>query len=228
MERICPLLGLATDQRTVVDGYDPEHRCLALETPATLERTRQVQLCLTEAHVRCERLATARHRPRATGAASRAALDVAFLSTRLTLEPDTAWRTLGSGRLAGRARGVVIIGATGAVAAVAVVMAANAGLFSAVPASPSPSVVPTSSIAASPTNSVAPSESAAATTAASPTPAVTAAPTPAATARTYVVQLGDTLGVIAAQFGTTVSAIQQANGLGSSTIINVGQVLIIP
>jgi membrane-bound lytic murein transglycosylase D len=51
----------------------------------------------------------------------------------------------------------------------------------------------------------------------------TAAPTP----QTYVVQAGDTLGAIATRFGTTVAAIQAANGL-PNTVINIGQVLVIP
>jgi LysM repeat protein len=51
---------------------------------------------------------------------------------------------------------------------------------------------------------------------------------PQATPRSYVVQEGDTLSAIAARFGTTVGAIQAANGLGQSDLINVGQVLIIP
>jgi len=42
-----------------------------------------------------------------------------------------------------------------------------------------------------------------------------------------VVQEGDTLNGIAVQFGTTVEAIRQANGLPSD-VINIGQVLIIP
>lgn len=44
----------------------------------------------------------------------------------------------------------------------------------------------------------------------------------------YVVQKGDTLSSIAAQFGTTVSAIQQANGIKNADRIYVGQVLWIP
>ncbi len=45
---------------------------------------------------------------------------------------------------------------------------------------------------------------------------------------TYVVQYGDTLGSIASRFGTTVSAIAQANGITNPNLIYVGQVLIIP
>jgi LysM repeat protein len=46
--------------------------------------------------------------------------------------------------------------------------------------------------------------------------------------QTYVVQRGDWLAKIAARFGTTVAAIQAANGLGNNTLIFVGQTLIIP
>ena len=46
-------------------------------------------------------------------------------------------------------------------------------------------------------------------------------------AATYRVRRGDTLGVLARRFGTTVSSLQQANGLRSSRI-NVGQVLEMP
>ena len=55
MDRVCPLLALAADRRTAVDGVDGGHRCHALEPPAALERDRQSRLCLTPAHQRCER-----------------------------------------------------------------------------------------------------------------------------------------------------------------------------
>lgn len=59
-------------------------------------------------------------------------------------------------------------------------------------------------------------------------PAPTATPTPATSGGgTYTVKPGDTLWRIALDNGTTVAAIQQANGLTSS-IIFVGQVLTIP
>jgi hypothetical protein len=66
-------------------------------------------------------------------------------------------------------------------------------------------------------------------TPAPPTPTPTAAPTPtpAPEPRTYVVVSGDTLGSIAARFGTSVQALKNANGL-SGDIINIGQVLVIP
>lgn len=45
---------------------------------------------------------------------------------------------------------------------------------------------------------------------------------------TYKVKSGDNLGAIAAKFGTTVSAIQAANGMGKKTNIRAGQTLKIP
>ncbi|MBN1401453.1 MAG: LysM peptidoglycan-binding domain-containing protein [Anaerolineae bacterium] len=61
---------------------------------------------------------------------------------------------------------------------------------------------------------------------ASPGPAEAVAPT--ATPETYVVQAGDTLGRIAAQYGVTVEAMSEANGIEDPNKIEVGQVLTIP
>ncbi len=62
--------------------------------------------------------------------------------------------------------------------------------------------------------------------------ATTATATPAATtaaaATTYTVRAGDTVSAIAAQYGTTVSAIVQANGLGKNAMIRIGQRLAVP
>jgi LysM repeat protein len=62
-----------------------------------------------------------------------------------------------------------------------------------------------------------------------PTPAPVPPPTnPPPTSGTYTVKPGDTLFHIALQFGTTVSAIAQANNITNPALIYVGQVLIIP
>jgi len=51
---------------------------------------------------------------------------------------------------------------------------------------------------------------------------------PGAADGTHVVQSGETLGLIAGKYGTTVDAIVQANGLSDANYIYVGQQLIIP
>lgn len=53
-------------------------------------------------------------------------------------------------------------------------------------------------------------------------------PNPGGTPSTYTVVRGDTLGRIAARFGTTVAAIASANGITNINLIFVGQVLNIP
>ena len=59
-----------------------------------------------------------------------------------------------------------------------------------------------------------------------PTAGVTAESTPAA--NTYTVVAGDTLWAIAQQFGTTVEALAEANGISDPSAIEPGQVLTIP
>jgi len=61
------------------------------------------------------------------------------------------------------------------------------------------------------------------TVAPTPTP-----PPPPPPQQTYVVQEGDTLAAIAQRFGTTVSALQAANGIEDPDEIIIGQVLVIP
>lgn len=232
MERICPYLALADDGRTVVDGFDAEHRCHALTPPAPLDRPRQVQLCLTEAHARCERFAAARTASLAASSGlPRVAPDVSFGRTRLILEPEPAWRRASTPRVPLSRRTVVVAG-VGATLVAVFVLAGMSGILGGAPlstASPTPEVSP--STAATPTTSPASpvSPSAAASTSGAPTPTLIPAitPTAAPTQRTYVVQPNDTLGLIAQRFGTTIAAIKAANGLTGDGI-NIGQVLIIP
>jgi len=230
VDRICPYLALADDGRTVADGFDAEHRCHALTPPAPLERARQVQLCLTEAHVRCERFAAARTAwLAASSGLPRVAPDVAFGRTRLILEPEAARRTLSGPPATRVSRRTVLIGGVAAVV-VALLLLGNALGILGTATAPTPS--PSPSATATATESVAPTPSPSPTNLPTPipTPTPTAAPTgtPAPTPRTYVVRSGDTLTTIAAQFGTTAQAIAEANGITLGTILDVGQVLIIP
>lgn len=85
---------------------------------------------------------------------------------------------------------------------------------SAAPAG-SPSPAPMASSSAAPASSPTPGTSASASTSPSGT-------------LTYTVRSGDTLGTIAAKFGTTVKAIAAANGITDTRLIHPGQVLAIP
>ena len=226
MDRICPYLALADDGRTVADGFDPEHRCHALTPPAPLDRSRQVQLCLTEAHARCERFAAARTAwLAASSGLPRVSPDVDFGRTRLVLEPEAAWRSLSTSPSARFTRPAVLVAAVALAVVGLLVVSSLFGILSGAPAAGTSTPSPSPSAWARPSASVAPASSgpSASTPGASVPPAETPAPTP----RTYIVKQGDTLNLIATEFGTTVAAIQAANGM-TGTAINVGQVLIIP
>ncbi|MEO8252690.1 MAG: LysM peptidoglycan-binding domain-containing protein [Chloroflexota bacterium] len=229
MERICPYLALADDGRTVADGFDAEHRCHALTPPAPLERARQVQLCLTEAHARCDRFASARTAwLAASSGLPRVAPDVDFGRTRLILEPEPAWRNLAKTPRAPLSRGALLVGMAAAAVVVVLLLGSVFRLFVGAPPrggspTPSPSTSPEASASTSPTASATQSASAVPTATIAPTPS----PTPVPTQRIYIVKQGEYLSLIAQRFGTTVQAIKDANGLTSDTI-NVGQRLIIP
>lgn len=80
-----------------------------------------------------------------------------------------------------------------------------------------------------PTGTVLPTVAPRATfTPAPATPAPTATPTVTPTPIVYVVQSGDTLLAVAAQYGVTAEAIQEANGIVDPRRLQVGQELIIP
>jgi LysM repeat protein len=227
VDRICPYLALADDGRTVADGFDPEHRCHALSPPAPLERSRQVQLCLTEAHARCERFEAARTAwLAASSGLPRVAPDVAFGRTRLVLEPEAAWRNLASSPTNRLSSPAVLVAALALALVGLLVLGSLFGILNGT-ATESETASPSPSLSASPEASVPPASSEAPATASANASSAPPGETPAATPRTYVVREGDTLNQIAQQFGTTVEAIQAANGL-TGTEINIGQVLVIP
>jgi hypothetical protein len=235
VDRVCPLLGLAGERGVTIDGVDAAHRCFAEDPPTPLERGLQAQLCLTAGHTRCERYLAFASR---TGAAmpGTARIGDGFVTTRLLLAPQPAWRGMAGRARTARATPWVVVGA--GVAALGLASAALAGPLLEDPANeaattlatPRASATPTLAPTAPPTASPTPSPSH------SPTPVpVTPAPTPAPTPvvtpapqQTYTVAEGDTLAAIADQFGTSVSALQQANGIDDPDEIFVGQVLVIP
>jgi LysM repeat protein len=239
MERVCPFLALAADARTVVGGYDADHRCHADGPPAAIERQRQLGLCLTDAHRDCELYIAAVKRHAATLAAPPPAPDAVLSRTRLLLEPNQMNGPL-AGLRTGRLRRYGLAGAIAAVGVGAVVTGTAGGLGSLVGRdSPSPSATevpatgsrlatPTPPLHASP-DPMAGSPTASAMPAASQPVTAPSAPPSAepSSAQIYVVRQGDTLSSIAEAFGVTVAAVMDANGL-ESDVINVGQQLVIP
>ena len=198
----------------------------------------QAQLCLTAAHERCERFLQFAAR---SGSANPGHSRVAdgLLTTRLLLAPQPACRGI-----AGRARSARTapwVAAGAGIAVLGVTAAALAGPLMAEPvadlaARTTPSPNPTASPTPVPTPIATPVPTATSSPTPSPTPLpATPAPTPAPTAaptppppQSYVVAQGDTLAAIAERFGTSVGALQGANGIEDPDEIVVGQVLVIP
>jgi LysM repeat protein len=243
VDRICPFLALSADHRTVVDGYDPGHACHALPEPEALDRSRQAEQCLTEAHRQCDRyLAFLRRRASDIATFPAPSADALITRTRLVLEPEARRRRgMGTAPLGLRPRRWLMAGGVAAVGVAAAATAAGGGFSGLVGRTPPSDPEPRPSTTSSPAPRVSPAQTAEATVeashAASPQPA-TPASTPQATTRsavataepspaTYVVRQGDTLSLVATRFGTSVAAIQRANGLNSD-VINIGQVLVIP
>jgi LysM repeat protein len=239
VDRVCPLLGLASDRRVAVDGVDNAHRCHADLAPMALERQQQAQLCLTPSHERCERYLA--HLARHGRGSGRTALGDGLVSTRMLLAPEPAWRGI-AGR-AGRApRGPLV--AVGVVAlgvglgGVGLASALIDGRVELAGSTESPSPVPSEPATASPTPRISPSPRPTASPSPSPSPSPTATPTAAPTPtpgptpppaqQTYTVVEGDTLALIAERFGTSVEALQAANGIEDPDEIIIGQVLVIP
>lgn len=240
MERICPFLATSDDGRAVVDGYDRAHVCRADGGRQPVDRSRQVGYCLSDSHRGCERYveALARRGPVSWPDPSP---DAAIRQTRLVLQPAAARRTLPVAGLSPRSRRWLVGGAVATIG-VAAVASGVVGSLGAVVGSGSPAATATPSPSTGSSSAPVAAASATPTPTALPTPTPTPAPTasavdtptpeptatPAPQPQTYIVQPGDTLNGIAIRFGTTVEAIQEANGLGASDVILVGQVLIIP
>jgi hypothetical protein len=231
VDRICPFLALEADLRSALAAYDPEHRCMALDAPAPLDRAIQQQRCLSAEHLSCERfiqgtaaLAQRRRTPLP-------APDARFISTRLVLEPDDGWLPMGLAPRPLRRRRMALTGATVLVLGAAGVALSTRG-FGLMPTAALPTDQPTATPGVDPTAQPTPSTTIGPTPKASarstaPT-ARPATPSPRSTPHVYVAQAGDSLSSIAARFGVSVQAIMSANGLANANLVNVGQVLVIP
>jgi LysM repeat protein len=142
------------------------------------------------------------------------------------------------GTMISERRGWQVVPAVALVAALGALGLANlgspSGSVSQTPGVASPAVVASPTVAAPPTSESSAPASDVPTTPPTPAPTVTPGPTPAPTATpvpsaraSYTVKSGDTLYGISRQFGVTVSALMDFNGL-TSNVLHVGQVLRIP
>jgi LysM repeat protein len=239
VDRICPFLALRDDHRTAIDGYDRGHACHAQQPPEPLDRARQAELCLAESHRQCEfYLAYLSEHAAAAAAVPLPSSDTHIARTRLIVEPDTRRiGPAGAPTFGTSPRRWLVAGGIAAVGVAAAATAVAGGFNNLVGGHAVPSVSERTDSATPSTATATADPTATATQAPSasgPTAPPTATPkpqrTPAATPQrqTYVVQDGDTLSTIANRFGTSVAAIQRANGLKNSDVINVGEVLLIP
>ncbi len=241
MERICPFLALEGDRRTVVGVFDVEHRCGAVQPRPSLTREEQLSTCLVIEHRSCPRFLQAEEaRWNRAGGWPAPAIDARLLSTRLVLGPDAGRSRSGGGRPMATRWG---LGAAAAVVGAAAVTASATGALDALPlgGAPSETAAPSSTPQSTPQPAVGGPSPRPPRATASPTPAeaptATArptrepadrTPTPAPAPQTYTVQAGDTLAAVAVRFGTSVEALQAANGIDDTDVILVGQVLVIP
>ena len=214
---ICPYLK-AADGRSRRARAWRGHRCAAVEPPTPLSGDKQRRLCLLAAHVDCLTYRAAAGGPDHVGRWA-----IPRMTPTIVEAAPVASEVLE--RLGG---GAVQLGLAGVLAGAVVAVAAGGldggqGLAGTSPAlSASPTLRPTPAPGPTPTP---PAATPTAGPTATPVPTQTPAPP---TPRSYTVRSGDTLWAISIRFGTTVAAIQELNGLGSSTRLRVGQVLLLP
>jgi LysM repeat protein len=235
---VCPYL-LASNGRWRASTPAREHRCTVLSPPAILAAEKQRRLCLTAEHVSCSTYLAARTPTDPDDAAAAPAV-----RRRIREVTRTAPLVLDHGRMAismptlrgergaGQQGGLVALMAV-AFAAIVVARLTGGGpglapvqAVDGASASPSAAASPASTTrpaaTGEPTRTLVPTE-------VEPTPAPPDATSrPADAPRTYKVRSGDTLIGIAGEFGTTVPALMELNGIENARNLKVGQVLELP
>ncbi len=219
-----------------------DHQCAAVAPPAAVTQEKQRRLCLTGTHITCATyIAALESRSSRRAASEPAVADWGWVRTMPLVDArvgmgSSMWAVVSERRAWQIVPAVALVAALGALglsnlgtpsgtatpssrATGPVVVAASPTAAATPTAKPSPSatVVPTATPEPSPTPPPA-------TAAATPPP--TATPAPSARA-SYTVKSGDTLYGISRQFGVTVSALLDFNGL-TSNVLHPGQVLRIP
>jgi LysM repeat protein len=229
---------LGSDRRAVCDAVDIDHRCGVPDGPDPVPRHQQIEFCLSSAHAECPHFA--RHAllssPVVIDGVPPPSPDVVMAPTRLVIDRASASSSRSALRPTRRplvAAVVLVVAGTGAIGFGAVDRVASLlggtgdpeGEVSRIPAAATPT--------ATPSHSPAPTATPVSSQAASPSPTATAVASSAPTSvvlasQTYIVQPGDTLRAIADRYGTTVAALQEANGIVDQNLIEAGQELVIP
>jgi LysM repeat protein len=251
--QICPFLTMdGGGWRSSSPSRD--HRCAGVTPAVPLAIDKQRRLCLTDTHVACATYLAATgsspsgDMPLTPAASGRPGTGATPTVTRWSLVrtmPVVLDRSRVPVSVGGIARGRrvgqwvlagLLVAAFAAFAFARMsgsggpanpgVLATSEPSVSAVVTPPpaTPTVAPTTAPTPEPTPVPTPEPSAA------PTEAPTAPPTaaPPAEYRTYTVKSGDTLSKIAKQFGTTIDAIAELNGIVDKDRLSLGQVLKIP
>ena len=231
----CPFL-IAAEGAWRMTVPDREHRCAAFSPATSLAVGKQARLCLTANHLGCATyLASLAAREARLGASPK--LDRAgrwgIARTMPVVQEIGGLRATIGALLADRRTWPTIPAVLLATLLVALGLSGSWGEGPATAhgsptpsprelGSPAPTTTATEPGASTPPPSAAPASEPPAAT-----PALTPAPTAAVAYTIYKVASGDTLYVIAQKFHTTVKAIQQLNGL-TSTTLHIGQILKIP
>jgi LysM repeat protein len=241
IDDICPYL-LASRGNWRSASPNRDHRCTAVDPPASLSTDKQRRLCLSADHSGCPAFRAARAArasmlapgldPAIVASADAARRPVPRTTAVILEQPRfVAGRSLLSGDWPLAQAALVLL----MIAAFVVVLAARL-----TPSTPTGGLVPVATDTPSPTASLAPLPTFAPTPAppsvepsasavpssprVAPSPA---APPPPAYRTKYRVRAGDTLIAIAARYRTTVSAIKKLNGISGSNL-RIGQILKIP
>ncbi len=213
---VCPfLVSAAGPWRSAEPARD--HRCSRLTHATHLDLVHQRRFCLGSGGPGCPHYVTARAPGR-------------FVSTlpvvvdrgpmTATLERD------GIRRLAAPVT-VVIVGA----ALGALLLSRGPGAPGPTPSGSGEAALGTSSPSAASSSPGSPAPSRTPAPSSSPIPSSTPGPSASPTTtsgRTYTVRPGDTLGAIAAKFGTTTRVLVQLNGIANPSLIHAGEVLKLP
>ena len=228
---VCPYL-MSADGRWRASTPTRDHRCTVVTPPALLAADKQRRLCLSPEHTSCSTYLaavdpsatpsnTTRDDRRPTRAVTRTA-PLVLDQGRVTISLPALHLERGAGQ-----GGLVALMAVAFAAIVVARLSSGGPGFTPAQvggdASASPTAVASRAPASTPVASVAPSRTLVPTEV-EPTP-VPPTTTPAAETRTYKVRRGDTLGGIASEFGTTVAALMELNGIENPRVLKVGQVL---